>query len=52
MLTDAIRIFMQIFTTVAAPGTIAFIVQDLGDQNMSAWVLQVNMDPGRARDDC
>lgn len=32
---------MQIFTTVAAPSTIAFIVQDIGDQAMSAWVLQV-----------
>ena len=32
---------MQIFTTVAAPSTIAFIVQDLGDQDISAWVLQV-----------
>lgn len=33
---------MQIFTTVAAPSTIAFIVQDLGEQETSAWVLQVS----------
>jgi hypothetical protein len=42
ILTFRIRLFMQIFTTVAAPSTIAFIVQDLGDQPMSAWVLQVS----------
>ncbi|KAJ9640136.1 hypothetical protein H2204_003361 [Knufia peltigerae] len=35
-----LTLFMQIFTTVAAPSTIAFIVQDIGDQAMSAWVLQ------------
>ncbi|KIW17942.1 hypothetical protein PV08_05137 [Exophiala spinifera] len=35
-----LTLFMQIFTTVAAPSVIAFIVQDIGDQAMSAWVLQ------------
>lgn len=41
-LTHSSSLFMQIFTTVAAPSTIAFIVQDIGDQPMSAWVLQVS----------
>ncbi|KAF2117940.1 major facilitator superfamily domain-containing protein [Lophiotrema nucula] len=33
-------IFTQIFTSVAAPSTIAFIVQDLGQPGISGWVIQ------------
>ena len=45
ILLTASSLFMQIFTTVAAPSVIAFIVQDLGQQSTSVWVLQVGIAP-------